>query len=298
MTRTPCRNAALSAAMMAAIMVPGESPARAGPNPARHKPAARAADALRALVGANAAARVEPATTGWANAIQRYAFADGALYQVYATPGKVCDIMLEPGETLVGAGPVAAGDTARWVIADTVSGSVLTRAASISCSSRRSWTSLTNIVLNTDRRTYHLDLRATPTAYMAAISWSYPQDALIALHAATVEAERRRPVASGIDPAALDFAYRIDGDHVRWRPQRVFDDGHQVFIAFAASIGSGDLPPLFVIGEDGKASLVNYRVRGRYMIVDRLFDRAELRFVNGKSTKKVGIERTRAGRSS
>ena len=31
------------------------------------------------------------------------------------------------------------------------------------------------------------------------------------------------------------------------------------------------MPPLFVIGPDGKPALVNYRVRGTTYIVDRLF---------------------------
>jgi hypothetical protein len=34
----------------------------------------------------------------------------------------------------------------------------------------------TNLVINTDRRTYHLELRANPSVYMASVSWTYPQD--------------------------------------------------------------------------------------------------------------------------
>ena len=37
------------------------------------------------------------------------------------------------------------------------------------------------------------------------------------------------------------------------------------------------MPPLFVLGADGDAELVNYRVRGNYYVVDRLFRAAELR---------------------
>ena len=47
----------------------------------------------------------------------------GALYQVYTAVGQITDIALQPGEQLVGAGPVAAGDTVRWIIGDTESGS-------------------------------------------------------------------------------------------------------------------------------------------------------------------------------
>jgi type IV secretory pathway VirB9-like protein len=61
--------------------------------------------------------------TGFENAIQRYAWREGALYQVYTAPGQVTDIALQEGERLVGPGPVAAGDTVRWMIGDTLSGS-------------------------------------------------------------------------------------------------------------------------------------------------------------------------------
>jgi hypothetical protein len=71
---------------------------------------------------ANGAARVQPSRAGYLNAIQVYPFSDGALYQIYSAPGEITDVALEPGEQLVGSGPVAAGDTVRWIIGDTESG--------------------------------------------------------------------------------------------------------------------------------------------------------------------------------
>ena len=56
-----------------------------------------------------------------------------------------------------------------------------------------------------------------------------------------------------------------------------FDDGDKVFIQFPFSIGRSEAPPLFVQTEAGDSALVNYRVKGRYYVVDRLFERAELR---------------------
>ena len=53
------------------------------------------------------------------------------------------------------------------------------------------------------------------------------------------------------------------------------------------------MPPLFVVGPEGNTSeLVNYRVRGTYMIVDRLFAAAELRLGAGKAQTRVRIIRT------
>src|SRR3546814_14533744 len=98
---------------------------------------------------------------------------------------------------------------------------------------------------------------------MAAVSWTYPQDQLIAIRKADAEAARVAPIASGINPTALDFAYRIDGDRPAWRPVRAFDDGRPAYIEFPQTIGTSEMPPLFVLGSDGKAELVNYRAIGR-----------------------------------
>src|SRR3546814_2445257 len=80
------------------------------------------ADPSARVSQANAAARVQPVRDGFINAIQLYPWTEGALYQVYTSPGQVTDIALQEGEQLVGPGPVAAGDTVRWIIGDTVSG--------------------------------------------------------------------------------------------------------------------------------------------------------------------------------
>ena len=53
------------------------------------------------------------------------------------------------------------------------------------------------------------------------------------------------------------------------------------------------MPPLFVVGPEGNISeLVNYRVRGNYMIVDRLFAAAELRLGADRNQKRIRIVRT------
>src|SRR3546814_11916473 len=78
-----------------------------------------------------------------------------------------------------------------------------------------------------------------------------------------------------------------------WRPVRAFDDGRQTFIEFPPSIAVGEAPPLFVIGDDGEAQLVNYRMAGRYYVVDRLFGAAELRLGGKKQrseARRVGEE--------
>jgi type IV secretion system protein TrbG len=242
------------------------------------------------ISAANAAARIQPVRDGFLNAIQQYPWGEGALYQVYTAPGQVTDIALQEGEQLVGPGPVAAGDTVRWIIGDTISGSGPSSRVHILVKPTRNDLA-TNLVINTDRRTYHLELHSSTGAYMASLSWTYPQDELIALRGCSTAAAQAMPVADGIDISALEFRYRLEGDSPSWKPLRVFDDGLQVFIEFPSTIAQDEMPPLFVVGSSGAGELVNYRVRGRYMIVDRLFSAAELRLGDKKSQKRVRIIR-------
>ena len=239
---------------------------------------------------ANGEARVQPTRAGYINAIQVYPYSDGALYQVYAAPGEITDIALEPGEQLVGSGPVAAGDTVRWIIGNTESGTGPAKRVHILLKPTRP-DLVTNLIIDTDRRTYHLELRSDDKTYMAAVSWIYAEDQLIALRQQNAAADAATPIATGIDINALNFRYRIEGDDPAWRPLRAFDDGRQVFIEFPSGIGKGEMPPLWVIGAQGGAELVNYRVQGNHMIVDRLFAAAELR-LGGDPQQKVRIVRT------
>jgi P-type conjugative transfer protein TrbG len=244
--------------------------------------AAGPADAQRRGRDGAAAARVqsanrnalrEPTRAGYLGAVQVYPYSEGTLYRLYAAPERVTDIALQPGETVTS---VAAGDTVRWIVGDTTSGSGASRRTHILVKPSSAGLA-TNLVIATDRRVYHLQLESTGTTAMAALSWSYPADALIALQGPGAGAEVGAPVASGLAVESLRFGYRISGDDPPWRPLRAFDDGRQTFIEFPASIGQGEAPPLFVLDERGEAALVNYRMAGRYYVVDRLFARAELR---------------------
>ena len=248
------------------------------------------------VAAANDDARVEPTRSGYLNAVQVYPYTQGALYQLYAAPGQVTDIALEAGEKLVGNGPVAAGDTVRWVIGDTSSGTGATARVHILVKPTKAGLA-TNLVINTDRRTYHLELRSAEKTYMASVSWSYPADELIALRREAAAAEAAQPIAmSTLDAlATFNFGYRVSGDKPPWRPVRAFDDGRQTFVEFPAGIGEAELPPLWVIGATGEPELVNTRVSGRYIVVDRLFTTAELR-LGTKKQKVVRIERTEGRR--
>lgn len=236
---------------------------------------------------ANRDARIAPTQEGYLNAIQVWPFSDGALYQVYTSPGRVTVINLQAGEELV---TVAAGDTVRWIVGDTSSGSGDELRLSVLVKPTR--TDLkTNLVITTTRRTYLIELNSTEQAWMASVSWDYPKDRMLALQRRANAAQTAAPVDAGLALEQLRFRYAISGGNPPWKPLRTFDDGQKVYIQFPAGIAQGELPPLFVIGPEGDGQLVNYRFRSPYYIVDRLFGAAELRLGADKGDV-VRIERT------
>ena len=224
---------------------------------------------------ANERAKIEPDLERFVNAVQVYPFMEGALYRLYAAPEQVTDIKLEPGERL---NSVSAGDTVRWVVGDTTSGGSNGEQVHILVKPIASGLS-TNLVIATDRRAYHLVMRSFRETYMAAISWTYPQDQFVKRRnqIQRVNDDVETVIAASVDPDDLQFRYEIEGDKPHWRPVRAFDNGKQVFIQFPDNIAQGEAPPLFVLSRDGKPELVNYRMRGNYYVVDRLFSAAELR---------------------
>jgi type IV secretion system protein TrbG len=256
----------------------------------KSKAIAEVDDPLQRVDEANAAATKEPVKAGYINAIQVYPFSSGALYRLYSSVNQVSDVALQPGEKLVS---VSTGDTVRWIVGDTTSGEGT--AAQVHILVKPIAADLkTNLVITTERRTYHLELESTETTYMSSLSWTYPDDDLIAI-------KKKNDGVASIDTVPmegaqtfdnLNFRYRIEGS-ASFAPSRVFDDGVKVYIQFPSSLPQGEAPPLFVQGSNGKPALVNYRVKGNTYIVDRLFAAAELR-LGTKPQAIVKIYRTDA----
>ena len=177
-----------------AVPEPLPLPAQLKPLPGMEdvKPVPEPADERVRVARANQEARIAPTREGYINAIQVWPFTDGALYQVYASVGRVTVIALQPGEDLV---TVAAGDTVRWIVGDTSSGSGADLRVNVLVKPIRSGLK-TNLVITTSRRTYLLELTSTEKTWMASVSWDYPKDRMLALQRQAHAASAAAPVAT------------------------------------------------------------------------------------------------------
>jgi len=229
-----------------------------------------------AIAIANQAARAPSRADGFVGGVQIFAWSPGRVFEIWTAPLRVTTLTLGEGEALISK---AAGDTVRWQIGEVASGSGAARRTHVLLKPLERGLE-TNLVLTTNRRVYLLDLKSGPAdAFNAAIAWD---EVAPAGSGAGPEADVDDP--KGPDPLVtpqgpLDARYRIEpqGRRARWTPSSVFNDGLRTFIAFDADLQVDEAPVLFVLTPDGEAQLVNYRQQGGLFVVDRLFDRAELR---------------------
>ena len=219
---------------------------------------------------------------------------------LYCKPLRVCEIQLEPGETVMN---LALGDSERWISSKMESGPPESRVSHVIVKPT-DYDITTNLIITTDRRIYYLGLVSTKEekgGYFRSVRFYYPQQTVQRWSDAAAAAqdsarrERDRTVARLplVDPHGLHFGYRIAGDRVSWRPIQAFDDGTRVFIQMPERMRSTEAPALFVVTDDNEQALVNYRVRGGYYVVDRLFSKAALVVGVGGRQKRVTVTRTR-----
>ena len=242
-----------------------------------------------AIARANQAARAPSRADGFVGGVQVFAWSPGRVFEIWTAPLRVTTLTLGEGETLVSK---AAGDTVRWQIGEVASGAGSARRTHVLIKPLERGLE-TNLVLTTNRRVYLLDLRSgAADAFNAAVAWD---DAGQAGKVAEPETPARvDQVATPQGP--LDARYRIEplGRRARWTPTSVFNDGRRTFIAFSTDLQVDEAPVLFVVAPDGEAQIVNYRQQGGLFVVDRLFDRAELR-LGDRRPQVVRIRRLRAG---
>jgi type IV secretion system protein TrbG len=218
--------------------------------------------------------------------ITSFNYYDNAIYTVYTQNQHVTDIRLEPGERVTGD-PVG-GDTARWIVAIGKSGSESGEITHIFIKPRANNIS-TNIIIPTDRRVYHLEVKATKTVLMPAVVWSYPPKPMKP-ELAALAAEPPRPLYETVTPDQKNSNYAVKGKKRYWTPLEVFDDGVRTYFRMSPDVRVREAPVLYSMTDKGELSLVNYRVLGDFYIADRLMDRATL-----KLGKKDKIEIVKAG---
>lgn len=199
-------------------------------------------------------------------------------YQIYCQDGFVTDLKFQPGEKVTYVG---AGDTTRWVIDRSSAGAGALKQEHVYIKPVKRGLS-TNIIINTNQRTYQIHA-ISGSRYNPMVSW------LVETNREQLWRQvREREIENmlTVNAAALHSHYRITSAERSWAPDMVFDDGQKTFLKMKPEVKTG-IAPVFMIEENGKTVLVNYRVVGSFYIVDRIFKTGKLMV----GTDKVMIKR-------
>jgi type IV secretion system protein TrbG len=226
-----------------------------------------------------------------------YPYGEGPQPAPDCAPLRTTDIQLQPGETIT---DVAMGDTERWMATPASSGDPRNPVPHLAVKPQAPAIA-TNLTIYTTKHIYHLLLRSGGRA-MQEVEFYYPDEVLAAMKEADAAAAKDVTAVdppgddkagvvkiAAVDPAQLNFSYKIDGANVPFRPVRVFDDGSHVYVQMAPGMKTGAAPAL-LIAAGGGTQMVNYRVAGNYYVVDRLFNQAILVSGVGRQQDRVTIE--------
>lgn len=227
-----------------------------------------------ALAQANAAARAQSRSSAFVGGLQVFDWAPGRVYEIWTAPLRVTTLTLPPGETVTA---LAAGDTVRWQIAESASGDQ-TSAGRAHVLIKPLETGLeTNLVLTTSSRVYLIHLRSGRAAdgFNTAVTWDAPTVGTPAQTAATPRADLTPAGPEG--PVHADYRIEPRGRAPAWTPVSVFDDGVRTFVVLPPAARQTETPVLFVLSPKGEPEVANGRQVDGLIIVDRLFERAELR---------------------
>lgn len=236
--------------------------------------------------------------------------ADGSVQYVFSTtrprilcrPLRVTDIALEPGEKITNAPFV--GDSINWTVLPSVSGAGEKTQCHIII--KPSMPNIaTNLIVHTDRRTYHLDLVSSKEMYTPYVSFIYPQETtaewndFLERQARVLPPVDARPVVPSLTDSTkvgglLDFNYKVTpkSKNIGWIPLYVFSDGNKTYIEFPDNLDSLEAP-VFFITVAGKKELVNYRKYENTYIIDRIFDSGVLIAGTGAVAKQVVITKSK-----
>ena len=237
-------------------------------------PTATTENGRSAIAAANRTARAASSAERFVGGVQVFDWEDGRVYEVWTAPLRVTALTLAPGETVTAK---AAGDTVRWQIGESQSGAGGLARTHVLIKPLQAGLE-TNLILTTSHRVYFLTLRSgAAEAFNAAIAWDYGLT-FVGSGATPLSGLPPVEVAAVTPQGPLDARYRISsrGRAPRWAPTAVFNDGVRTFITLSAQADRNEAPALFVRGPDG-LQLVNYRQADGLLIVDRVFDEAELR---------------------
>jgi type IV secretion system protein VirB9 len=221
-----------------------------------------------AVAKSNAAGILAP--QDYSKAATVYDYDNDWVYEVYTQTLRATDICLEPGEQVTETPFVS--DSERWILGAGANKENGIEIQHIYVKPKASGLEA-SLIINTDRRVYHLIVKSFKDIHMPVVRWRYPGREMPGTYIGLAERNGEAGVP-GPDPRFLSFNYRITYSwnwfkKPRWLPSLVYDDGKKTYLTFPLDISRGELPAVF----ENRDDVVNYRSAGNVIIIDKLIEK-------------------------
>lgn len=211
-----------------------------------------------------------------------FVYSEKDMYRIYCREGFLTTIYFNPDEEITF---MAGGDTERWTVEEGITGSKDGNRTIVTLKPFMTGIK-TNLIINTNKRTYNFFLHAANDWYNPMVTFRYPQDIMLK----NLKRKQQDAQLTPINLENLNYSYEWKKTKDPWCPMQVFDDGEKTFILLSKKADAYQLPVIFIRDEQtGKEAMVrgNYNPDTNNFIIDRLVNQVVLQY--GK--KKVVIKR-------
>ncbi|SKA06106.1 type IV secretion system protein VirB9 [Cetobacterium ceti] len=210
------------------------------------------------------------------NGVQtNFVYNEDAMYTIYCRVNYLTAIMLAPNEQIIS---VSGGDTARWQKSQSKTGSregtrevIYIKPFSIGLK--------TNLIINTNKRMYNINLYSAKEWYNPVIKWLYPDEQM------KIQQLKEKTVIKTMGSLENhNYNYTISTKKYDFAPSTIFDDGEKTYFVLK---NVQELPVFYIRDKGSKVDqLVNFRIQGNYYIVDRIFEEGVLKLGNKRIVVK------------
>lgn len=231
-----------------------------------------------------------------------YTYNENFVYEIYAQPYHLTDIILEDGEIVMG-NPLLSEDASVWELTANVARNPMTGENIQHLFIKPAYSGLdSSFIVITDRRVYHFRIKSYKDTHMAMVKFTYPQTKNVWASSSSGNSAKGISIENEFvtvtNPEFLSFDYKMKYGFKKpeFLPQRVYDDGNKTYIVVDDIVLHKQLPLVF----NERNEIVNYTVQKNVFIIPRLINKITLRLgkqkvtVEKKKSKTVNTENSSA----
>lgn len=206
------------------------------------------------------------------NIATEFNYYKSSIYQIFSKPNFTTTLKLNKDEKVIYVG---GGDTESWQIDETVGGndgSTYLFVKPLSAGIK------TNLNIITDKRAYLISLESTNKNYNPYVQWKYPFENNMS-YINNVKSSINNEEVKITNANDIVFNYKYDKKS-KLAPDNIFSDGLKTVLIMNTKLQ--EAPVVYIYGEDNQLSLVNYRMIGNKIIIDKVVNKLQLVLGNEK----------------